>query len=45
MATGIAVLGGSFISKYVNERQILLIAGTLFLVFAGTTAWPLVFSA
>ncbi|KAJ1455352.1 hypothetical protein M885DRAFT_520252 [Pelagophyceae sp. CCMP2097] len=41
MATGIAVLGGSLISKYVNEKGILLIAGVLFLLFALTTALPL----
>jgi hypothetical protein len=35
------VLGGSLISKYVNEKGILLIAGVLFLLFALTTALPL----
>lgn len=37
IATGIAVLGGGLISKYVSEKGISLIAGTLFLVFALTT--------
>ncbi|KAJ8603801.1 hypothetical protein CTAYLR_000214 [Chrysophaeum taylorii] len=37
LATGIAVLGGSFISKYVSEKGVSLIAGVLFLVFAVTT--------
>jgi len=38
LATGIAVVGGAFISKYVSEKGISLIAGVLFLVFALTTA-------
>ena len=37
-ATGMAVLGGSFVSKYLSERVIGLIGGVLFLVFALTTA-------
>lgn len=37
-ATGLAVLGGSFISKYLSERAIGLVGGALFLVFAATTA-------
>jgi len=37
LATGIAVLGGAFISKFVSEKQISLIAGLLFLLFAATT--------
>ena len=37
LATGIAVLGGAFISKFVNEKQISLIAGVLFIIFAATT--------
>lgn len=40
-ATGLAVLGGSFISKYFSERVIGLVGGTLFLVFAFTTAFGL----
>ena len=38
MATGMAVLGGSFISKYFSERVIGLLGGVLFIVFALTTA-------
>jgi len=38
VATGIAVLGGSFISKYLSERVIGITGGVLFLVFAVTTA-------
>ncbi|KAL1518701.1 hypothetical protein AB1Y20_002988 [Prymnesium parvum] len=37
-ATGMAVLGGSFISKYLSERVIGIVGGVLFLVFALTTA-------
>ena len=39
LATGIAVLGGSFISKYTNEKTVGLIGGVLFLLFAATTAF------
>jgi len=38
VATGMAVLGGSFISKYLSERVIGFVGGALFLVFAFTTA-------
>lgn len=37
-ATGLAVLGGSFISRYLSERVIGIVGGILFLVFAATTA-------
>jgi len=37
-ATGIAVIGGAYISKYVSEKVIGIIGGTLFLIFAVTTA-------
>mmetsp|Transcript_2194 Transcript_2194/g.3646 ORF Transcript_2194/g.3646 Transcript_2194/m.3646 type:complete len:299 (+) Transcript_2194:33-929(+) len=38
IATGMAVLGGSFVSKYLSERVIGITGGVLFLVFAVTTA-------
>jgi len=41
VATGMAVLGGSFISKYLSERVIGLVGGVLFLIFAATTAFGL----
>jgi len=41
LATGMAVLGGSFISKYLSERVIGLIGGFLFIAFAISTAVPL----
>jgi len=39
VATGIAVIGGAYIAKYVPERVLGIIGGLLFLVFAATTAF------
>lgn len=36
-ATGVAVLGGSFLGQYLSERVVQYVGGTLFLVFAGIT--------
>jgi putative Ca2+/H+ antiporter (TMEM165/GDT1 family) len=39
VATGIAVAGGAVVAKYLSEKVIGIIGGTLFLVFAATTAF------
>ena len=39
VATGIAVTGGAVVAKYFSEKAIGIIGGTLFLVFAVTTAF------
>ena len=38
LATGLAVIGGEILSKYFSEKVIGYVAGTLFLIFAVTTA-------
>jgi putative Ca2+/H+ antiporter (TMEM165/GDT1 family) len=38
LATLIAVVGGSLLSKRISERTVGIIGGTLFLIFAGATA-------
>lgn len=42
VATGIAVAGGSLLSKYVDERALQYVGGSLFLVFAAATALDIV---
>ena len=37
VATVIAVLGGSFLGKYLRERTVQYVGGSLFLVFAAAT--------
>ncbi len=37
IATAIAVLGGAIAGKYVSEKDVSLVSGVLFLVFAAAT--------
>jgi len=43
VATTIAVLGGGSLAKYVSEKFVGILSGSLFLVFALTTLVPLIF--
>ena len=38
LATGAAVIGGAYLSRFLSERGILIIGGVVFLIFALTTA-------
>ncbi|KAK9915411.1 hypothetical protein WJX75_008822 [Coccomyxa subellipsoidea] len=42
VATGIAVLGGSYLSRFVSEKVVQYVGGTLFLVFAAATVFDIV---
>jgi putative Ca2+/H+ antiporter (TMEM165/GDT1 family) len=42
VATGIAVVGGSVLGKYVDEKVVQYVGGSLFLVFALTTVVDLI---
>lgn len=42
VATGIAVIGGSYLGKYLDEKVVQYLGGTLFLVFAAATAIDIV---
>ncbi|BDA43542.1 GDT1-like protein 1, chloroplastic [Coccomyxa sp. Obi] len=42
VATGIAVLGGSYLSRYISEKAVQYLGGTLFLVFAAATIFDIV---
>ena len=37
LATGIAVVGGSYLGKYLDEKVVQYVGGSLFLVFAAAT--------
>ena len=37
VATGIAVVGGSYLSRFLSERVVAYVGGSLFLVFAAST--------
>lgn len=41
VATGIAVLGGSYLSQFVSEKFVQYVGGTLFLVFAAATIFDI----
>lgn len=41
VATLLAVLGGSVLGKYLNEKVVQYVGGSLFLVFAGATAYDI----
>ncbi len=45
LATGIAVAGGSLLSKYIDEVTAQYIGGSLFLVFAASTIFDIVTGA
>lgn len=42
VATGIAVVGGSYLGKFVDEKVVQYVGGSLFLVFAGATVIDIV---
>ena len=42
VATGIAVLGGSYLGKYLDEKVVQYLGGSLFLIFAAATAVDIV---
>ena len=42
VATGIAVVGGSYLGKYVDEKVVQYVGGSLFLVFAAATVVDIV---
>lgn len=41
IATGVAVLGGAIAAKYVSEKTVNIISGSLFLIFAVATAFSM----
>ena len=42
VATGIAVVGGSYLSRFLSERVVAYVGGSLFLVFAASTILDIV---
>lgn len=45
VATAIAVLGGSYLGRYLSEKVVQYIGGSLFLVFAAATIFDIVTAA
>jgi putative Ca2+/H+ antiporter (TMEM165/GDT1 family) len=41
LATVVAVLGGSFLGKYLSPRTVQYVGGSLFLVFAAATIYDI----
>ena len=41
VATGIAVVGGSYLSRFLSEKVVAYVGGSLFLVFAASTIYDI----
>lgn len=42
VATGIAVVGGSYLSRFLSEKVVAYVGGSLFLVFAASTIYDII---